>query len=205
MKRAYERVSGKTQDTALQRRALTAAGCERFYSDTRPGADAPRPKFTKCLAELEAGDVLVVWKLDRAFRSFLHAMNTIEGLDQRGIKFQCLTQGEIDTSTALGRAMFRMASAFAEFERELIRERSLAGVKASSKPNGRPSKMTAARGILVRQQLDAGIPMTEIARLLGIDRDTIYRHRALWDINYAPTDGKLWEAILKSSIKELTN
>lgn len=126
----YARVSTADQDPALQHNALAAAGAERVWTDTASGARADRPGLTDLLAYARSGDVLTVWKLDRLGRSLPHLLATVEHLAAEGIELRSLTEG-IDTTTPGGRLVFHTLAAVAEFERDLGRERTRAGLAAA--------------------------------------------------------------------------
>lgn len=140
------RVSTEEQNLDLQIFALEAAGCDVIYKEEGVSAIARRrPDFEKALAALRPGDTLVVWKLDRAFRSLRQALETLERFQEAGISFRSLTE-HIDTSTPMGQAMFQIQNVFSELERKLIGERTKAGMEAarrSGKILGRPRKLTA--------------------------------------------------------------
>ena len=182
----YTRVSKAdgSQVHHLQHDALIAAGVDpkRIYQDSISGARDSRPGLDACLAALAPGDTLVIWKLDRLGRSLRHLVNTVGELTARGIGLKVLT-GEgamIDTTTASGRLMFGIFAALAEFERELIAERTIAGLasaRARGRKGGRPFKMTAAKLRLAMAAM--GQPETKVGDLcqeLGITRQTLYRH-----------------------------
>src|SRR3954471_17541754 len=122
----YARVSTLDQTLALQQDALSAAGCEHIYTDTASGAATDRPGLTQALSHLRPGDTLVVWRLDRLGRSLAHLIDTIRDLQEQGIGFRSL-QEQIDTTTSSGKLVFHVFGALAEFERDLIRERTHAG------------------------------------------------------------------------------
>src|SRR3954452_14847004 len=124
----YARVSTLDQTLALQQDALSAAGCEQLYTDTVSGSVTERPGLTQALSHLRPGDTLVVWRLDRLGRSLPHLIETISKLQQQGIGF-CSLQEQINTSTSGGKLVFHVFGALAEFERDLIRERTHAGLK----------------------------------------------------------------------------
>src|SRR5581483_2210860 len=126
MKRGYVRVSTTDQDLALQVDELKAAGCERMYEDKRTGKNADRPGLKRLLREVEPGDVVIVYKLDRMSRSVRDLLNICHDLDGRGVEFRSLND-PIDTTTALGRCFFQMVAVFAELERSFIVERTTAG------------------------------------------------------------------------------
>ncbi len=137
----YMRVSTAEQSLALQRDALAAAGCERFYEDTCSGTIADRPGLARALEALRAGDALVVCKLDRIGRSLAHVVELVGALQAKGIGLRVLTGG-IDTTSATGRLVFGIFATLAEFERDLIQERTMAGLAAGA-PAGAP---TGGRG-----------------------------------------------------------
>jgi DNA invertase Pin-like site-specific DNA recombinase len=143
----YARVSTGDQDPALQRDALIAAGCARVWTDVASGSRDDRHELTALLDRLLPGDTLVVWRLDRLGRSLRHLIDTVTALDERGVGFRSL-QESIDTTTSGGRLVFHIFGAIAEFERDLIRERTLAGLQAArqrGRRGGRPTAMTPAR------------------------------------------------------------
>ncbi len=182
----YVRVSKAdgSQVTDLQRDALLAAGVDRthIYEDTTSGCRDDRPGLTACLKALREHDTLVVWKLDRLGRDLRHLVNTVHELTTRGIGLKVLTgQGAaIDTTTAAGKLVFGIFAALAEFERELIVERTKAGMaaaRARGRSGGRPFKMTPAKLRLAMAAM--GQPETKIGALcaeLGVTRQTLYRH-----------------------------
>lgn len=182
----YMRVSKTdgSQVVDLQRDALVAAGvaAEQLYSDHASGKRDDRPGLDACLKALRKGDTLVVWKLDRLGRNLKHLVEVVQGLDSRGVGLEVLAgQGaSINTSTANGRLMFNFFAALAEFERELIVERTMAGLaaaRARGRSGGRPFKMTTAK--LRLAQAAMGKPETKVAALcaeLGVTRQTLYRH-----------------------------
>src|SRR5256884_1733466 len=133
MKIGYCRVSTDDQNPALQLTALKRAGCRRIFTDKATGAHVKRPELTKCLKALKAGDVLVVWKLDRLGRSLRDLIALLDDLKTRGVAFRSLTEA-IDTATATGRAMWQMVGILAELERSLIQERTKAGRAEAQAP-----------------------------------------------------------------------
>lgn len=182
----YMRVSKAdgSQTTDLQRDALLAAGIDAasLYEEKASGKKDDRPHLAACLKALRHGDTLVVWKLDRLGRDLRHLVNIVHDLTQRGIGLKVLTgQGAaIDTTTASGKLVFGIFAALAEFERELISERTLAGLasaRARGRNGGRPYKMTHAKLRLAMASM--GKPSTKVSDLcveLGITRQTLYRH-----------------------------
>jgi DNA invertase Pin-like site-specific DNA recombinase len=175
----YARVSTVDQNLALQRDALTEAGCEKIFTEQMSGAVTDRPALHNALEFARSGDTLIVWKLDRLARSMKQLIETIENLRVRGIGFRSLTEA-LDTTTAQGRLVFHMFGALAEFERSLIRERTQAGLAAArraGRTGGRPPKLTeddlqAARALLANP--DIGV--TQIAHRLGVSPATLYRY-----------------------------
>ena len=184
----YMRVSKTdgSQVVDLQSDALVAAGVavDQLYTDRASGKRDDRPGLEACLRSLRDGDTLMVWKLDRLGRNLKHLVAVVQALNGRGVGLKVLTgQGAaIDTTTANGRLMFNIFAALAEFERELIIERTNAGLaaaRARGRNGGRPFKMTSAK--LRLAQAAMGKPETKIAELcaeLGVTRQTLYRHVA---------------------------
>jgi len=184
----YMRVSKSdgSQSSDLQRDALVAAGIQDscIYEDRASGRDDERPGLVAACKALRTGDVLVIYKLDRLGRSLKHLINMVHELTERGVGFKVLSgQGaSIDTTTSSGKLVFGIFAALAEFERELISERTIAGLNAArarGRRGGAPFKMTAAKLRLVQAAL--GKPETKISVLckeLGISRQTLYRHVA---------------------------
>jgi DNA invertase Pin-like site-specific DNA recombinase len=182
----YIRVSKAdgSQVTDLQRDALLVAGVDarHFYEDTASGKQDDRPGLAACLKALREGDTLVVWKLDRLGRDLRHLVNTVHDLTARGIGFRVLTGhgASIDTTSPSGKLVFGIFAALAEFERELIVERTKAGLaaaRARGRSGGRPYTMTAAKLRLAMAAM--GKPETVIGSLcqeMGISRQTLYRH-----------------------------
>ncbi|WP_159796567.1 recombinase family protein [Puerhibacterium puerhi] len=177
----YERVSTRDQSPALQRDALVAAGCDRIWTETASGTRAARPELDDLLSNARAGDVLVVWRLDRLGRSVKHLVAVIESLAARGIEFRSLTEG-IDTTTPNGRLTFHIFAAIAEFEAALTRERTHAGLAAArdrGRVGGRPRALAGEKAAAADRLLEApGARVTSVARALGVSRATIYRHVA---------------------------
>lgn len=175
----YARVSTRDQTHNLQIDALKASGCERLFEETASGAQRDRPQLAAALDYLREGDTLVVWKLDRLARSTKQLIETVEDMQRRGVGFKCLTQ-DLDTTTAGGRLIFTIFSAIAEFEREIIRERTRAGLdaaRARGRKGGRPpallaKDLSAARALLA----DASISVSDVARRLNVAVSTLYRH-----------------------------
>ena len=175
----YARVSTTDQNPDLQQDALTAAGCARVFTDTASGALDKRPHLDALLDYLRPGDVLVVWRLDRLGRSVRHLTETVNTLAERGVGFRSLTEG-IDTTTPAGKLVFHIFAALAEFEREIIRERTNAGLdaaRARGRKGGRRPKMTPGKLDTGRQLYDSKQhTMEQIAEIVGVSRATLYRH-----------------------------
>ena len=175
----YARVSTRDQSPALQLDSLRQAGCERTFMEKASGAQRDRPELSAALDYIRAGDTLVVWKLDRLARSVRQLVETAEDLQQRGIGLRVLTQ-QIDTTTPGGRLVFHVFAAMAEFERELILERTHAGLVAAKalgrrggrKPAMGPSEVKRAKAMLT----DPTITVEEVARQMGVQPSTLYRH-----------------------------
>ena len=174
----YARVSTLEQDPALQHDALNAAGVERIFTDQASGALTERPQLSALLEQLRPGDTLVVWRLDRLGRSTSHLIQTVTALEERGIGFASLTEA-IDTTTPAGRLLFGVLASLAAFERDLIRERTIAGLaaaRARGKVGGRPSTMTEDKLEVARRLLAEGRPKSTIATTIGVSRATLYAH-----------------------------
>jgi DNA invertase Pin-like site-specific DNA recombinase len=175
----YARISTLDQTPALQQDALRAAGCERIFTDTASGVRTDRPGLTDALGHLRQGDTLVVWRLDRLGRSLEHLIETIRYLEQQGIHFKSL-QEQLDTATSGGKLVFHVFGALAEFERDLIRERTKAGLEAArarGRLGGRPRKLTSRKvELLLRVAADKRTSVTGICEALRISRSTFYRY-----------------------------
>ena len=178
----YTRVSTHEQTLALQQDAVAQAGCERVFTDTAGGATADRPGLALALDHLRAGDTLVIWKLDRLGRSLPHLLATITGLQERGVGLKSLTE-QLDTTTSGGKLIFHVFAALAEFERDVIRERTRAGLaaaRARGRRGGRPkaAALSDARKVALAQALyaDKAHSIAEICRTLGVSRSTLYRY-----------------------------
>lgn len=182
----YMRVSKSdgSQTTDLQRDALLAAGVnpELLYEDMASGKKQDRPQLASCLKALRAGDTLVVWKLDRLGRDLRHLVNVVHDLNTRDVGLRVLAgQGaSIDTTTAQGKLVFGIFAALAEFERELISERTKAGLasaRARGRKGGRPFKMTPAKVRMAAASMKRpDTSVTELCEELGISRQTLYRY-----------------------------
>jgi DNA invertase Pin-like site-specific DNA recombinase len=175
----YARVSTAEQDAALQVDELTAAGCYRVYTDYASGTLDRRPELDAVLAQLRPGDSLVVWRLDRLGRSLRHLIDTVTSLDERQVGFRSLREDIDTTTTAGGRLVFHLFGALAQFEREIIRDRTVAGLaaaRARGRQGGRPSKLNADQVRTARRLYDEReLTVEEIGRILGVSRTCIYR------------------------------
>ncbi|MCP5363409.1 MAG: recombinase family protein [Rickettsiaceae bacterium] len=177
----YARVSTQEQNLELQINALQAAGCKKIFTEKASGAQRDRPELKAALEYMRANedDTLVVWKLDRLARSLRQLIDTIEELEKKGIGFKSLTEN-IDTTTSGGRLVFHIFGALAEFERILIKERTMAGLKAAKamgKKGGRPQALEAedlrdAKALLRNKK----ITVKEVAKRLKVDPSTLYRY-----------------------------
>src|SRR5512135_152598 len=171
----YARVSTADQTLGLQKDAVTSAWCERLFTDTASGARADRPGLDEALDFLRPGDTLVVWRLDRLGRSLRHLIDTLGGLDQRGIGFKSL-QEQVDTTTSGGKLVFHVFGALAEFERDLIRERTHAGLDAA-RARGRREALDRRKAAIAQALYnDKTNPIADICRTLRISRATLYRY-----------------------------
>lgn len=173
----YARVSTADQNLALQYDALKAAGCERIFEDKVSGSRAERVGLNQAIDMLRKGDTLVVWKLDRLGRSVGKLVETVEKLEKQGIDFKSLTDS-IDTSTPSGRFFFHVMASLAQMERELIAERTKAGLEAArllGRKGGRKRKMSESKLESAKKLLASGIPPKEVAKNLGISVPTLYR------------------------------
>ena len=175
------RVSTPEQSLDLQRDALARAGCERVFEDVASGGQAARPGLTEALAFLRAGDTLVVWKLDRLGRSLPHLLECVAALRERQIGFRSL-QESLDTTTSGGKLVFHVFAALAEFERDLLRERTRAGLaaaRARGRKGGRPRVMDARKvAMAVALYRDAKHTPQAICAALRISKTTLYRYLA---------------------------
>lgn len=174
----YARVSTHDQTLDLQKDALQKIGCTRIFTDTASGSLAERPGLTESLQFLRAGDALVVWRLDRLGRSLQHLLETISEFLERSVGFKSLTEN-IDTTTPGGKLIFHIFGALAEFERDLIRERTQAGLAAArvrGKYGGCPRRLNAnQRALLYTLYADKKNRLCDILSALHISKSTLYR------------------------------
>jgi DNA invertase Pin-like site-specific DNA recombinase len=175
----YARVSTTDQTLNLQLDALKATGCTLTFSDTISGSKIERPGLTEALSHLREGDVLVVWRLDRLGRSLKHLIETVTKLHEQGIGFRSLTEN-IDTTTPTGKLIFHVFGALAEFERDLIRERTQAGLaaaRARGRLGGRRHLLDQPKIEMARKlHADKTNDIKDICRTLRISRATLYRY-----------------------------
>lgn len=174
----YARVSTLEQNEDLQTDALKKAGCGRIYVDHSSGAKASRPQQDRMLEALHEGDTVVVWKLDRLGRSVQNLVDLMDRFHRQGVGFRSLTEN-MDTSTPGGVLVFNIFSALAQFERDLIRERTMAGLtaaRARGRKGGRPYKLSDKDVAMVRQLYDSRtVTVKEIAARFNVSRSTIYK------------------------------
>ncbi len=178
----YARVSTSDQTLNLQKDALEKIGCSKIFTDTASGAKAERMGLTEALSYVREGDTLVVWRLDRLGRSLKHLIETITELNNKKIGFKSITEN-IDTTTSGGKLIFHIFGALAEFERDIIRERTNAGLQAArarGRLGGRPKAKTldAPKKVALAQSLYANKNNTilEICKTLNVSRATLYRY-----------------------------
>lgn len=172
----YARVSTTEQDTALQTDALRKADCEPIFEETVSGAKADRPDLANALAYLRDGDVLIVWRLDRLGRSLPHLIETISMLEERGIGFRSLTEA-IDTTTPGGRLIFHVFGALGQFERDLISDRTKAGLAAAAargRKGGRKPVVSAEKLQRAQEHIANGLNVREAAARLKIGKTALY-------------------------------
>lgn len=174
----YARVSTVDQNLNLQTDALLKSGCKEIFEDTISGSKAEREGLDKLLKYIRHGDTVVVWKLDRLGRSLKHLIELVQMFNERQIGLKSI-QENIDTTTASGKLFLHIFGALAEFERELIRERTIAGLRAAAergRKGGRPRSLDENKIEQARALHRSKIPVTEICRTLGISKGTLYRN-----------------------------
>ncbi len=181
MKIGYARVSTRDQNLEMQTEALEKAGCQKIFKETK-SAVKERPELESMLAHLREGDVVVVWKLDRLGRSLKHLIDLVSGFREKGIEFISLNDS-IDTTTAQGRLTFNIFASFAEFEREIIRERTLAGLQAArerGRIGGRKKGLSpdAKKTAFACYQLweDHSRSISDILKIVNVSKATFYRY-----------------------------
>src|SRR5712692_1347963 len=175
----YARVSTQDQTLNLQKDALEKIGCSKIFTDTISGATTERKGLAEAVGYVREGDSLVVWKLDRLGRSLKHLIETITALNNRKIGFKSLTEN-IDTTTSGGKLIFHIFGALAEFERDIIRERTKAGLEAArarGRVGGRPKALTSKKGQMAQHLYnDKTNSIADICKTLNISRATLYRY-----------------------------
>ena len=175
----YARVSTADQYLGMQEDALKGAGCEDIFKDIVSGAKTARPGLHSAISHLRKGDTLVVWRLNRLGRSLAHLIETVKELNDQGIGFKSL-QENIDTTTSGGQLIFHIFGALAQFERELIRERTQAGLKAArvrGRMGGRPVQLNTQEIRKLKKHYDKGdLSVMEICKLFNITKPTLYRY-----------------------------
>lgn len=175
---SYARISTLEQVEALQHDALIAAGCQKVFVDRASGKLEHRPALDTMLEQLRPGDSVTVWRLDRLGRSLRHLIDVVAELESRSVTFRSLTEA-IDTSTPGGKLTFHLFGALAEFERDLIRERTMAGLaaaRARGRKGGRPTVWTPAKLEVAKSMYRAGEhDVATIARVVGVSRASVYR------------------------------
>ena len=181
MKIGYARVSTQDQKLDLQLQALKKAGCRKIFKEKASGAAGVRPELQRMLDQLREGDVIVVWKLDRLARSTRDLLETTEVIRDAGARFQSLSEPWADTTTHAGKMIMTVFAGIAEFERDLIRERTAAGRNAARQRGirfGRPPKLNAEQRKLIRRLLGEGSGVREVAQTFDVHPATIYRLQA---------------------------
>jgi DNA invertase Pin-like site-specific DNA recombinase len=175
----YARVSTAEQNLDLQKDALTKAGCEKIFTDVASGAASEREGLKEALDYVRSGDVLVVWRLDRLGRSLQHLLETINGLQERGIGFKSVSES-LDTTTSGGKLVFQIFGALAEFERNLIRERTRAGLdsaRARGRLGGRPRLLDPNKAALAKKLYEEkNHTIEEICELIGVSKPSLYHY-----------------------------
>jgi DNA invertase Pin-like site-specific DNA recombinase len=182
----YARVSTQEQDLNLQLDALEKAGCskDKIFVDKISGSKAERPGLEKCLAVIQPGDTLLVWRLDRLGRSMVHLISLIEDLRTKQIGFKSICDGAIDTTTASGELIFNIFSSLAQFERRLIQERTKAGLdaaRARGRQGGRKKVEATNPKVMMAKNMhkDHGMSIENICKTLKISRASFYRYISL--------------------------
>ena len=175
----YARVSTQDQTLHLQKDALDKIGCTKIFTDTASGAKVERKGLEEALAYVREGDSLVVWKLDRLGRSLKHLIETITYLNNRKIGFKSITEN-IDTTTSGGKLIFHIFGALAEFERDIIRERTQAGLQAArarGRVGGRPNALNEKQASIAQALYnDKNNSISDICKTLNVSRATLYRY-----------------------------
>lgn len=173
----YARVSTADQDLALQIDALRAAGCRKIFKDVASGVKSERPGLDKCMEHLRSGDTLLVWKIDRLGRSLPHLVELVDGLNRDGVGFRSLTNAAINTTTPDGALIFRVFAALAEYEREMISERTHAGLRAArarGTPLGRRPVITTEILEDANKLIKKGLTVRQAAGAVGVSKTALY-------------------------------
>lgn len=185
MKIGYARVSTGLQNLDLQEDSLTIFGCEKIFTDHMSGAKSKRPGLEAAIDFAREGDSIVVWRLDRLGRNMEDLISIVNKLNERGVSFHSVQENiTMDKSSSTGQLIFHLFAAFAEFERNLILERSAAGraaARARGRFGGRPEKLTQQDLDLLKMLVDNGTPIKTIAETWGVSRTTIYRYLAKFE------------------------
>ncbi len=180
MKIGYARVSSVDQNLDLQLDALKAYGCEQIFQDKVSGVKEKRQGLEEALQYVRSGDTLVVWRLDRLGRTMHHLIQIVNDLNNRGISFHSFQENiTMDRSNATGQLMFHLFASFAEFERNLIRERTEAGraaARARGRVGGRPEKFDKKEEEMIKTLASNGTPIKDISKMMRISRTTVYRY-----------------------------
>ncbi|MCE3340607.1 recombinase family protein [Staphylococcus aureus] len=180
MKIGYARVSTGLQNLNLQEDQLNQYGCEKIFSDHISGSKSKRPGLDKAIEFARSGDTIVVWRLDRLGRNMEDLITLVNELNERGVSFHSLEENiTMDKSSSTGQLLFHLFAAFAEFERNLILERSSAGriaARARGRYGGRPEKLNKQDLNLLKTLYDNGTPIKTIAEQWKVSRTTIYRY-----------------------------
>ena len=175
----YARVSTHDQNLDLQMNALEEAGCEKIFTEKASGAQRDRPQLKEALGYMRSGDTLIVWKLDRLARSLKQLIETVEKLEKQEMGFRSLTEA-VDTTTSGGRLIFHIFASLAEFERSVIRERTIAGLQVARKlgrKGGRPPALKEADLVAAVALLkNPSITVEDVARRMRVAPSTLYRH-----------------------------
>ena len=178
MKIGYARVSTRDQNLDLQLKALKKIGCQKIFREKVSGATRHRPELQRMLDQVRPGDTIIVWKLDRLARSTRDLLNTMDVLNEARAKFQSISEPWANTTTHAGKMIMTVFAGIAEFERDLIRERTGAGREAAKQRGvrfGRPKKLNAEQVKVAAQLLSEGKPVRDIARTFNVHEATIYR------------------------------
>ena len=175
----YARVSTDDQETNLQIDALEKAGCERIFQEKSSGTRSDRPELNRLLDQARKGDIVLVWKLDRLGRSVKQLIEAVDTLHNAGVQLKSLTENIIDTTTPSGKLVFGVFAVIAEFERDMLRQRTMAGLAAAKKRGrvgGKPRSLDAEKTKKARIMLDSDqYTKTEVAKELGVSRHTLWR------------------------------